>query len=64
MKIAVPGLIDRARDGATAIIDGGEGTVILDPLPETIRAYRERHEVQLREHRTLGRLRRKVGWED
>jgi phosphoenolpyruvate-protein phosphotransferase (PTS system enzyme I) len=56
--LAVPGLIERARAGATVVIDGAEGIVIIDPSPETICAYRERDEAQSRERRHLGRLRR------
>src|SRR5579884_530380 len=56
--LAVPGLMERARPGATVVVDGGEGIVIMDPSPETICAYRQRTEAQSRERRHLGRLRR------
>src|SRR5215467_4839506 len=35
--LAVPGLLDRARAGVTAVIDGIDGCVIIDPFAETIR---------------------------
>jgi phosphotransferase system enzyme I (PtsI) len=57
--LAVPGLLERARDdGAVVIIDGTEGKVILDPAPETIELYRSRREGLHRERRLFGRLRR------
>jgi len=46
-----------ARNGATVILDGGEGIVILDPTPATLDAYRRRQEDFTRERRNLGRLR-------
>jgi phosphotransferase system enzyme I (PtsI) len=56
--IGVPDLVARARNGATVILDGGEGIVILDPTPATLDAYRRRQEDFTRERRNLGRLRR------
>jgi phosphotransferase system enzyme I (PtsI) len=56
--IGVPDLVARARNGATVILDGGEGIVILDPTPATLEAYRRRQEDFTRERRNLGRLRR------
>jgi phosphotransferase system enzyme I (PtsI) len=56
--LGVTGLLLRARSGAAVVVDGGEGTVVLDPSPETIRAYEARRDALLRERRTLGRLRR------
>ncbi|HTZ35421.1 MAG TPA: phosphoenolpyruvate--protein phosphotransferase [Stellaceae bacterium] len=56
--MGVAGLVARARQGATAIVDGSEGIVILDPAPATLDAYRQRQEAMNRERRHLGRLRR------
>jgi phosphoenolpyruvate-protein phosphotransferase (PTS system enzyme I) len=56
--IGVPDLVARASNGATVILDGGEGIVILDPTPATLDAYRRRQEDFTRERRNLGRLRR------
>ena len=56
--IGVPDLITRAHNGATVVIDGGAGLVILDPTPATLEAYQRRQEDVLRERRNLGRLRR------
>jgi phosphotransferase system enzyme I (PtsI) len=56
--MGVAGLIEHARAGATVVVDGGEGAVILDPTPETLGAYRQRQEELARERRHLGRLRR------
>lgn len=56
--LGVTGLLLRARSDATVIIDGGEGTVVLDPAPETLAHYEARRAALSREHRTLGRLRK------
>ncbi len=56
--LAVPGLLDRARAGVTAVIDGIDGCVIIDPSAETIRDYEGRRDAVARERRGLARLRR------
>jgi phosphotransferase system enzyme I (PtsI) len=56
--LAVPGLLERARADDTVVIDGAEGTVILDPCAETIAAYEARRDALERERRHLGRLRK------
>src|SRR5437868_10311052 len=56
--LAVPGLLDRARAGVTAVIDGVDGCVIIDPSDETIREYEVRRDAVARERRGLARLRR------
>jgi phosphoenolpyruvate-protein phosphotransferase (PTS system enzyme I) len=56
--MGVAGLVARAASDATVIIDGSGGTVILDPTPETLAAYRERQEAYRGERRLLSRLRR------
>jgi phosphotransferase system enzyme I (PtsI) len=56
--MGIPDMLARARAGANVVVDGVSGTVILDPLPATIEAYRQRQEDFTRERRVLGRLRR------
>src|SRR5438034_5306466 len=56
--LAVPGLLDRAHAKAHVVVDGSMGTVIIDPSPETIRKYQDRHDEFARERRHFGRLRR------
>jgi len=55
--LGVPELLRRARAGSTAVIDGDEGLVILDPAPQTLEVYRRRRASQLRATRALTRLR-------
>src|SRR6202045_2079061 len=55
--LGIPGLLDRARGEVPVIVDGTEGAVILDPAPETIRAYKARQQEVARERRLLNRLR-------
>jgi phosphotransferase system enzyme I (PtsI) len=55
--VAVQGLLRHARTGAGIIVDGAEGTVILDPDPETLAHYRDRRMGFLRTRRNLQRLR-------
>ncbi len=54
----IEGLTERVRVDAKVVIDGSAGTVIVDPTPETVATYRERHEQFVRERRRFGRLRR------
>jgi phosphotransferase system enzyme I (PtsI) len=56
--LGIPGLTERVRADAKVVIDGSAGTVIVDPSPETVDDYRERHEKFVRERRQFGRLRR------
>ena len=56
--LAVPGLLDRARAGDPVVIDGSEGTVIIDPCAATIAEYEARRDAFERERRHLGRLRK------
>ena len=48
--------LDRVRPGAPAIIDGGEGVVIVDPSPRTLARYRKKRADLLRTRRSLLRL--------
>src|SRR3954452_11295843 len=56
--LGIPGLLDHTRAEAPVIVDGTEGAVILDPAPETVRAYKARQQEVARERRLLNRLRR------
>jgi len=56
--LGVPGLLPRARADTRVVVDGSAGTVILDPSPETVEDYQERHEEYIRERRQFGRMRR------
>src|SRR5437773_2947307 len=52
--LGVPGLLARARPDARLVVDGSAGTVIIDPSPETVEDYQERHEEFVRERRYFG----------
>ena len=54
--VGVEGAMDDARPGATAIIDGSEGVVIIDPAPRTLARYRKKRADLLRMRRNLSRL--------
>jgi phosphotransferase system enzyme I (PtsI) len=54
----IAGLTERVRADGKVVLDGSAGIVIVNPTPETIEQYRERHEQFLRERRRFGRLRR------
>jgi phosphoenolpyruvate-protein phosphotransferase (PTS system enzyme I) len=56
--LAVPGLLERARADAPVVIDGTDGTVVIDPSPDTVRHYRERRQELSREKRRFTRMRR------
>jgi phosphotransferase system enzyme I (PtsI) len=56
--LAVPALVEQARPDAMVVIDGAEGTVIIDPSADTIRDYEARRDALVRERRHLTRLRR------
>jgi phosphoenolpyruvate-protein phosphotransferase (PTS system enzyme I) len=56
--LAVPELVEHTRTGATVIIDGGEGAVIIDPTLTTVADYEARRDALTRERRYLTRLRR------
>jgi len=54
--VGVEGAMSHVRAGAIAIVDGGEGVVIIDPSPRTLTRYRKKRADQLRMRRRLGRL--------
>src|SRR5271167_1154051 len=56
--LAVPGLLEHARADGRVVIDGAEGTVIIDPCGATIAEYEARREAFERERRHLARLRK------
>jgi phosphotransferase system enzyme I (PtsI) len=56
--LAVPDLLEHAQADRMVVIDGGAGTVIIDPSAETIRDYETRRDALIRERRHLARLRR------
>ncbi|MEK7821011.1 MAG: phosphoenolpyruvate--protein phosphotransferase [Pseudomonadota bacterium] len=55
--LGIAGLMDHARVGASLIVDGDAGRVVLDPSPSTLAAYERRLEERHREKRRLIRLR-------
>jgi phosphotransferase system enzyme I (PtsI) len=56
--LAVPDLLEYAREGTTVVVDGTEGTVVIDPSAETVGHYEARQDAIARERRHLARLRR------
>jgi phosphotransferase system enzyme I (PtsI) len=56
--LAVPGLVECTCPGATVIIDGSEGVVVINPASETVADYETRRDALNRERRYLARLRR------
>lgn len=54
--VGVVGAMLHARAGVPAIVDGGEGVVILDPAPRTLEKYRKKRADLLRLRRNLARL--------
>nr|WP_184435212.1 phosphoenolpyruvate--protein phosphotransferase [Roseospira goensis] len=55
--VAVPMLLRHAHAGATIVVDGTEGAVILNPDADTLARYRARRANFLRTRRNLQRLR-------
>lgn len=56
--LAAHGLTARARDGATMVVDGTTGQVVIDPDEETLAVARRGVADHARERQALGRLRR------
>ncbi|HUZ72185.1 MAG TPA: phosphoenolpyruvate--protein phosphotransferase [Stellaceae bacterium] len=56
--LGVAGLLSGAVPGATAVIDGGAGIVILNAEPATVARYAEARHALVHEQRRLGRLSR------
>jgi phosphotransferase system enzyme I (PtsI) len=55
--MAVAGLLVHAAASRAVVVDGTDGTVILDPGPDTLREYEARRDALNRERRYLTRLR-------
>jgi phosphotransferase system enzyme I (PtsI) len=55
--LGVADMVAAARPGATVIVDGGQGRVIINPAPRTLALYRKRRADYLRQRRALARLR-------
>ena len=56
--MAAAGIGDELRAGATMVVDGTAGVVIVDPLAETLAAARRQVAAEARARQRLGRLRR------
>ncbi|MCP4330426.1 MAG: phosphoenolpyruvate--protein phosphotransferase [Alphaproteobacteria bacterium] len=54
--LGVPGLVGLVEPGATVIVDGTDGVVIVDPGDETVADYTSRGRAWRREERNLARL--------
>lgn len=54
--VGVENTMRHARSGVTAILDGAEGVLILDPTPRTLARYRKKRADLLRLRRGLARL--------
>ncbi len=57
--LGVHGLIGAIETGADIIVDGGQGIVIVDPLPDTVKRYEKQRTQVRRRARALDRLRDK-----
>ncbi|WP_173983950.1 phosphoenolpyruvate--protein phosphotransferase [Magnetospirillum sp. SS-4] len=55
--LGIADLLAGVRGGETIVVDGGNGLVIINPLPATIGHYRRERAAFLRQRRVLGRLR-------
>ena len=56
--LGVPGLVQAARPGETVVVDGGEGSVVVNPSAATLAAARRAVTAFAREQQKLARLRR------
>ena len=52
-------VLQKINDGDVLIVDGASGTVVVEPGPDDLRAYRQRLRELAKEQRELGRLRTK-----
>ena len=55
--LGAPGLLAGVRPGATVVVDGALGSLILDPTPQTLSASRRAVDAFARERHRLSRLR-------
>jgi phosphoenolpyruvate-protein phosphotransferase (PTS system enzyme I) len=51
--------LQKINDGDVLIVDGASGSIVIDPGPEELRAYRQRLRELAKEQKELGRLRSK-----
>ena len=51
--------LQKINDGDVLIVDGASGSIVIEPGPEELRAYRQRLRELAREQKELGRLRSK-----
>lgn len=51
--------LQKINDGDVLIVDGGTGSIVIEPTPEDLRDYRQRLRELAKEQRELGRLRTK-----
>lgn len=58
--LSVPDALTQIRNGQELIVDGTEGTVIVDPSPETVEEYRARRENGMLEKELLNRFQGKA----
>ena len=58
--LSVPDALTQIRNGQELIVDGTEGTVIVDPSPETAEEYRARRENGMQEKELLNRFQGKA----
>jgi len=52
-------VLQKINDGDVLIVDGGSGSIVVEPGPDDLRAYRQRLRELAKEQRELGRLRTK-----
>lgn len=58
--LSVPDALSEVKDGQVTIIDGGNGTVIVEPSPEMVKTYQTRRENAIREKAFLNEFRGKA----
>jgi phosphotransferase system enzyme I (PtsI) len=56
--LGVAGLLGHIDSGDTVVVDGSDGTVVINPKRETVQRYEAQQETLARVERQLGRLRR------
>jgi phosphotransferase system enzyme I (PtsI) len=56
--LGVAGLLGHIDSGDTVVVDGSDGTVVINPKRETVQRYEAQQETLARAERQLGRLRR------
>ncbi len=59
LVVGVSKALQKINDGDVLIVDGASGSIVIEPGPEELRAYRQRLRELAREQKELGRLRSK-----